>query len=171
MLRWNLVKTRRHSPVSAMRRGSWLTIVPTLALPAVILLGFVSGRYSRGITGLFPGQLAFLAGAVLALAGLFQKSAPDGSARGRRFAAAGLIAYVVIVGIVEPFGYVGDASGVLVSVAWLFPLILGGVLLPSRGCWRAGSGCWSILFSGTLALSYNVSHVHSGMGFLIRWLE
>jgi hypothetical protein len=149
----------------------WSAVVSTLALPAVVLIGYIAGRYWRGATGLFPGQLAFLAGALLGLACLFQKSAPDGPAWRGRFAAAGLTAYVVIAAIAEPLAFVENAPEVLVSVAWLLPLIIGGVLLPSRGCWRAGLGCWSILFSATMALGYNVSHAHSGMGFLIKWLE
>ena len=154
-----------------MWRGRWSAMVPPLGSLAVVLTGFVWGQYLQNVSGLSLGQLAFLAGGLLGLVGFFRKSAPDGPARGERFAAASLIVYVVIAGVLEPLAFVGDALDVLVSVAWLLPLIVGGVLLPVRGCWLAGLGCWSVLFSGTAALGYNVSHVQSGMGFLIRWLE
>ena len=121
-------------------------------------------------TGPSLGQLAFLAGGFLGCAGLFRGSTSGERMRGERFAAGSLIAYVVLAGVVEPLAFVGDAREVLVAVAWLMPLIIGGVLLPNRGCWRTGLGCWSVLFSGTVSLGYNVSHLHSGRGFLIRWL-
>ncbi len=152
--------------------GRWSTVVPALGVLAVSLAGCAWGRSVPGVSARFPGPLAFLAGGLLGLAGLFRWLAPHGLARGERLAAAAsLIAYAIIGGAVEPLALVWGERGVLVSVAWLAPLIVGGVLLPSRGCWLAGLGCWLVLFSGTMALGYNVSHVHSGMGFLICWLE
>jgi hypothetical protein len=67
--------------------------------------------------------------------------------------------------------FTGDTVSVLFGVAWLLPLVVGGVVLPRRGSWLVGLACWLVLFSGAAALGYNVSHVHSGMGFLGRWLD
>jgi hypothetical protein len=159
-----------HPAMRAMYWGKSLIMVVALGPLGAALAGVVWGRYPEVALGVSPGQLAFLAGGLLGLAGLFRRSAPDGQPWVERLAGACLLAYVVIAGVVEPLAFVGNVSEVFVSVAWLSPLIIGGVLLPSRGYWRAGLGCWSILFSGTAALSYNVSHVDSGWGFLIRWL-
>lgn len=145
-------------------------MVAALGPLGVALAGVVWGRYLEVAISVSPGQLAFLAGGLLGLAGLFQRSAPDGQPWMERLTGACLLVYVVIGGAVEPLAFVGDVAEVLVAVVWLSPLIVGGMLLPIRGCWRVGLGCWSILFSGMAALSSNVSHVDSGRGFLIRWL-
>lgn len=121
-----------------MKQGIWSSSAATLVLPAVALVGFVTGRCWQGTAGIFPGQIAFLAGAILGLAGILLNSSPDGPAWSERFVATCIITYVVIPAVVEPLAFVGDAAGVLVPLAWLLPLILGAVLLPSRGCWRAG---------------------------------
>jgi hypothetical protein len=139
----------------------------------VALAGFGWGRYLETWSAIWvtPIRLAFLAGGLLGLVGLVSSSATGGQRRLERLAAASLLAYVVLAGVVEPLAFVGDITGLLFSVALLSPLIVGGVLLPGRGCWWTGLGCWSVLFSGTAALGYNFSHAWSGRGFLIRWVS
>ncbi len=135
------------------------------------LAGVGWGNCLELATGVSPIQLAFLVGGLLGLVGLFWGSAANGQPRLERIAAASLLAYVVLAAVVEPLAFIGDTSGLLISVALLSPLIVGGGLLPARGCWWTGVGCWSVLFSGTAALAYNLSHAWSGRGFLIRWFS
>jgi hypothetical protein len=45
------------------------------------------------------------------------------------------------------------------------------VVLPPRGAWFAAAGCWSLLFGGVVAMAYNVSHMESGVGFLMNWVS
>src|SRR5205814_1654527 len=82
-----------------------------------------------------PDKLAYLAGGLLSLGGFLPSASPRGRRWLGRILAAGLLAYVVLVGVLEPLEFIEDEATVLVAVAWLFPIILGGVLLPRRGFW------------------------------------
>jgi hypothetical protein len=82
-----------------------------------------------------------------------------------------LLAYLVIAVALEPLMVIGDMGELLVGLAWLFPVVVGGVLLPSRGLWLPGLGCWSVLFSVVTALSFNAYNRTAGMAFWWRWLE
>ncbi len=153
-----------------MRRVRWSAIVTSLSPLLVMLAGVGWGRYVECFRPLAIGQLAFVAGGVLGIAGLFPGPA-DRQVWVKRLTAASLLAYMVLVGIVEPLMFVFNSSDVVFSVAWLVPIIAGGVMLPGRGYNLTGLGCWSVLFSGTVALGFNVSHSGCGMGFLMRWLS
>ena len=136
----------------------------------VAVAGYSVGRWSYSFA--FPlGFLAFLGGGLLGLAGLCQKPVLSVDAWRERIAAACLLTYIVILGVEEPLEFVWSARDVFVAVVWLSPLICGGVLLPKRELWLAGLGCWFVLFSGMVALSFNLSHGTGGMGFLSRWME
>ena len=145
-------------------------VVAMLGPLVVALAGFAWGRYLESASGISLRQMAFLAGGFLGLAGLLRGSVHGGQVRLERLASAMLLGYVILAAIVEPLAFVSNESEVLVSVAWLSPLIVGAVLLPVWGSWWPGVGCWSVLFSGTAALAYDLSHEGSGVGFCIRWL-
>jgi hypothetical protein len=138
---------------------------PLVVAPAGVLWGI----FLEAATGHFLGQCAFLAGGLFALAGLFLGLARGQQARGGLFPAKCLIFYVVMSAAVEPLLFVSKASTLFVALAWLFPVIVGGVLLPRRGYWLVGLGCWLVLFSGTIALGFNFSQAGWGMGFLMKW--
>jgi hypothetical protein len=137
----------------------------------VAIAGVFWGTSTQTVNSGFLSQLAYLAGGAFGIAGLFGKSVPQGKVHGDRLAAAGLLGYIAIGAVVEPLAFVQDASRLLVALAWLIPVIGGGVVMTVRGSWLTALGCWAVLFSGSAALGYNVSHVDSGMGFLIRWLS
>jgi hypothetical protein len=161
--------TSFRSPVRATWPG-WLLVAMVCTLAAA-LAGVVCGRYLTAISGPSLGQLAFLCGPFLGLGYLFQRADSAGQAWGRCIAALSLIGFAFLLAALEPLDRPCCSPDVLLSVTWLSPLVLGGVLLPRRGCWCAACGCWLVLFSGTAALAYNVYHVHSGMGLLWRWID
>lgn len=142
-------------------------LVKATGLLVVIAAGYGAGSLLdlSGCAGLV--QLACLTGAILAVAGWCRRP----PLAEERFAAVGLIAYLIAAVAFEAILFVEDARGVFVSIAWLLPLVVGGVILPRRGAWIAGAGCWAMLFGGVTALAYNVSHIGSGVGFLMRWVS
>jgi hypothetical protein len=148
------------------RWGSRQSALVGGGLLAVVGVAYAAGRAPSG-TGC-PGAvfLASLAGVTLAVAALF-RSPP----RGERVAGAVLLGWFVLAVVTEQFAWVGDAQGVVAAVAWLVPPAAGGVVLPRRGCWLSGLGCWAALFAGTAALTYTVSHTDSGLGLLLKWLS
>jgi hypothetical protein len=82
-----------------------------------------------------------------------------------------LLAYVIFASATGQFAWVGGAGDVAVAVAWLSPLVAGGVALPRRGGWLAGLGCWVVLFAATAALTYSATHTGSGVGLMFMWLS
>jgi hypothetical protein len=109
-------------------------------------------------------------GVVLALFALFRLPRLGAGWSAERVAGGGLLIYVVLATASEQFAWVGNANGVVIGVAWLFPLTLGGVMLPCRDCWLAGLACWCVLFGGVAALTYSASHTGSGVGLFFIWL-
>ncbi len=75
-----------------------------------------------------------------------------------------LVAYVVSTSIGDPFFRAHDPASGVVAFIWLALPVAGGVLLPPRGHWCAGVGCWVILFAGVAATAYNVIHGISQFG-------
>jgi hypothetical protein len=145
------------------------------ALAGVGVLSMAGGGYA---TGLALGAtrcasivaLACLAGVTLAVVGLFRRRQVGGTDI-ERGAAVGLLAYVVLAAMTEQFAWAWGAGGVAIGVGWLVPLALGGAVLPPRGCWFAGIGCWAVLFGATAALTCTVSHGGSGVGLFFVILE
>src|SRR5579871_1884192 len=148
-----------------------LVLLFTLATLAAALTGFACGKYgNQSATGLSLGQAAFLYGGLLALAGLCGwPPTPKRQRRDERLVAVWMIAYLAVSAVGAPLD-VENTAMFLITIAWLSPLVVGGVSLPIRQCWWTASACWAVLFSGMTALGYNFSHVYSGTGFLLRWL-
>jgi len=90
---------------------------------------------------------------------------------GERLAAVGLIVYLVIAIAFDSILYVGDVQELIVAIIWLFPLVVGGVVLPRWGAWLVAEGYWAVLFGGVTAVAFNVSHVDGGVGLLATWVE
>jgi hypothetical protein len=114
--------------------------------------------------------LACLLGVVIAVASVLSEWEPQ---RQKSIALWGgcLLLYVIVTEIAELLAFGGASWVVPIAVAWLTPLIVGGVALPRRGLWLTAVGYWLVLFSGTAALQYNFSHYTSGfMGFFHGWV-
>jgi hypothetical protein len=82
----------------------------------------------------------------------------------------GLLLYICLAAGTDQFMWVSDTRRLLFAVAWLIPPAIGAVLLPSRGYWLSGLGCWAVLFAGAAALTYTASHRYSGMGLFGGWI-
>jgi hypothetical protein len=147
------------------------SIIASLGPLPVVLAGVTCGRFLNCFHPPSIGQLSFLAGGVLGLLGLFWGGTSRGQVWLNRIGGASLLAYIAVVGVIEPLMFIGDSVDVAIAVVWLLPVVFGGVILPVRGCWLTGFGCWAVLFSAAVALGYNVSHWGSGIGCLMRWLE
>src|SRR5262249_47990073 len=115
-------------------------------------------------------SLSCLVGVILALVALFRWPWRSAAQVVERLAGVALLAYVVAATASEQFAWVWEASGIVIAVAWLSPLAGGGMILPCRGCWIAGVGCWCVLFGGTGALTYSATHAGSGVGLFFAWL-
>ena len=150
-----------------MSRVGVKELISAAVLSLVFAAGYGAGSFLRlsECSGLV--LLACLASVILAVAACCCRPPTPGE----RIVAVGIVAYLVVAVVSEALLFVQDTRGVLVSIAWLLPLVVGGVILPRRGAWLSAAGCWAILFGGVIALSYNVSHVESGVGFLMRWVS
>jgi hypothetical protein len=107
-----------------------------------------------------------LAGSILGITAFFRPAREL-----ERFIGGALVIYVVIATATGQFANVdGKRDGVFIGVAWLVPLMAGGLILPRISCWLTSAGCWALLFSGMAALTYSASHGSSGIGLLYGWL-
>jgi hypothetical protein len=149
-----------------MSRIGLKALVPAVPLLLVVAGYGVGSILRRGDCSSLV-SLACLAGMIVAGTACFRRA----STAAERLSAAAPIAYVVTSAVFEPLAFVGDWRGVLISVAWLVPLVVGGAVLPGRGAWLAAAACWAVLFGGVAALAYNVSHVHDGVGFFMSWAD
>jgi hypothetical protein len=150
-----------------MSRISLKGLAPTTTLLLVIASGYGAGSFLDQASCWLLVNLACLSAVILSVTAWCRRPP---SAR-ERFIAVGLLAYLVAAVASQALLLVQDASEVFVSVAWLFPLVLGGAVLPRRDARLAAAGCWVILFGGVVALAYNISHADSGVGFLWRWIS
>ena len=141
--------------------------IPALILLLMVAAGYGAGSFLSQDACTMLAALACLAGAILATAAWSRQS----PTMVEKLAAVGLVAYIVAAVSFDALLFTQDAREVFVSIAWLFPLVVGGALLPQRGARFAAAGCWAVLFAGMVALAYNVSHVHSGIGFFVRWVS
>jgi hypothetical protein len=115
---------------------------------------------------------ASVVGSILALVALLRPTLPQTPRATERVVAVALLVYLLVATVTDQFAWVGGAVGVVVGVAWLVPLIAGGLLLPCARCWLAAVACWALLLAATAALMYSASHRLSGMGlFLNGWVS
>jgi hypothetical protein len=149
-----------------MRWANWRTVALGIALLAAIVAGHVTGRVLPGLDCAVVTLLVTLLGVVLALTGAGLEPQPHPR---ERAAGLGLIGYVVLSSATWPFALAHTAGGVAVGVAWLTPVAVAGMVLPRRGCWLVGVGCWAVLFSGSAALAYTATHPGAGMGLVFAW--
>ena len=146
-------------------------LIPSAALLAVVVVGYATGSSLQRVGCCSLVGDALRVGMVLPLLGLFRWPRRRKQRSGRRFAAGCLFVYAVMLKFADPFVFVFTPRDLLWSVAWLCPAIAGGVLLPHRRRWPEALGCCAVLFAGVTALSYNVTHIHSGVGFLGSWMD
>jgi hypothetical protein len=148
--------------------GRARSLLAGLAMALAVTAGYAAGTLLT--SDLAPLVfLSCLAGMALAVGGVFVPQ----SGRCRltaALAALGLCLYLFVSDRVGIIAFAGDAPSVLVPIAWLSPVVLGGAVLPRRGAWLAGAGCWLALFAGSFALAYNVTQLHRGVGFFFRWV-
>jgi hypothetical protein len=137
---------------------------------AVVGAGSAAGPWLRAADCCRVTTLACLAAVILGLGGAILKPGPDDGFKVERKAATAVMAYVVVAALTEQFAWVSDDHDVLVAVAWLSPLVVGGVVLPRRGNWLPGRWGWTLLFAGTAALTYSTTHINSGVGLAFAWL-
>jgi hypothetical protein len=151
-----------------VRWGSLRSAAVGFSLLAVVSVGYAVGQLLRDDDCSLVVKLACLVGIVFALVALTRLPLREDWTV-EPIVAAGLLDYLVQASASHQFAWVGGTHGVVVAVAWLSPLVVGGVILPSRGYWFAGLGCWAVLFAGTAALSYSASHFTSGVGLFFAW--
>lgn len=148
-----------------MSRGGRTAFAAAAALVAVGA-GYAVGQ-SLSTTGCSSAAgSASLVAVVLGLVSLFRGPSAAG-----RLAGIGLVGYVVAATVTEQFAWAGGIGAVLTGVLWLVPPVVGGVVLPRRGAWLAGVGCWAVLFAGTAALTHSTTHTGSGVGLIVAWRE
>jgi len=142
--------------------GDLTSLKRCAALSVVVAAGYGFGRFadSYGLP-----QLCCLVGTALAIVALFCRSTGVGSTL-EKIGAFALIGYVVVAVWTDALVF----DGVVQSIEWVAPLLVAGVILPFRGSGLAGWGCWLLVFCCVSAATFNVYHVHTGMGFLVRWL-
>jgi hypothetical protein len=85
--------------------------------------------------------------------------------------ALALFTYVVAAEFACPFGpFAYHGQRLIRAIWWLCPLIIGGVVLPTRGAWLVGAGYWLALFGGTLAIVDSAAHSMGGsLSFFQAW--
>jgi hypothetical protein len=105
--------------------------------------------------------LGSLAAVALSVAALFRPA--------ERAPGAALLVWVVLAAVTEQFAWAATDGGVLVAAAWLVPPVAGGAVLPARGRWLSGVGCWAASFAGVAATTYSVHSVYSGAGLIMVW--
>ena len=152
----------------AMLRMSLSGILPATALSLMVATG-----YRTGSLPLHAAECSMLVSLTCLLSLGFVVAAwlYHPPRKVDRLAAVGLVLYVVVAVASDALLFAGDTHEVLKSVVWLLPLIVGGAVLPRWGGWLTAVGCWLLLFTGVTALAYDVSHVHSGVGFFGSWLD
>jgi hypothetical protein len=128
-----------------------------------VAAGYAAEKLLLGHYGLSVIAFACRSGMALAVLSVFQRQ-PRKTQSMNHLSAFGLCVYAVLTDEAEVL-MAGDTLSLLVAIAWLSPVIVGGLLLPRRGAWLAGLGCWLVLFSGVAALTYSVSHSNSGKSF------
>jgi hypothetical protein len=133
--------------ISALLGGVQLLIGATA-------FGLTSQRFCAGSDMLIAA--ASVIGSLLALRAL-TRPPEAGKARGNeRFIGAGLLLYVVAAVVTEQFMWIGsNPQAPMQAIAWLLPLLLGGMVLPRLGYWLTSASCWMILFAGYGAASYS----------------
>lgn len=145
-------------------------ISPTMAAAAAALVAVGAG-YAAGRSLPMRECSSSVGGAVVVAVALGLVALVRGRSPVGRLAGVGLVGYVVAATLTEQFASAWDGRDVLVGVAWLVPPAVGGIVLPRRGEWVVGAGCWLVLFAGTAALTYSAWHTHSGMGLVVVWRD
>jgi len=77
----------------------------------------------------------------------------------------------IVIVFFDPNWFIYDRSAVLRSIAFLVPVLIGAVNFFFRRLWISAGGAWLVLFAWIAALSYNTSHVHTGIGFWAAWAD
>ena len=143
------------------------TLVAGLAELLVVAAGYRAGRMWDDADVLVP--LSCFVGVTIAVFSLFHTQRPA-TQLGNKLSAVGLCVYVLVSEATEPFAFTSTTPKMLWAIAWLSPVVVGGLVLPRRGSWFAGVGYWLVLFGGVVALAVNVSHWLGGMlSFFGAW--
>lgn len=154
-----------------MSQGNLRLAATGLGLLAWVVLGYAVGRFSSrsGCCGIVA--FSWLTGIVLSLAAIFRWPAYYvHSWKTEQFVGLGVLVYFYMTTIVEPFAGVHDTFTLRICLAWLSPLVLGGVVLLRRGDSLAWGACCAMLFASDVALSYTATHGLTGVGFLYSWI-
>jgi hypothetical protein len=149
--------------MSAPNARSWTPTMASLTLLVIVAIGYCAGLAGSEISG-----VATLGGAVLALICLFGWAEPKRSKAVERFGAVGLLTYLVLAVACDAILFTRSEIGLLIAVAWLTPLIIGGLVFPRRSLWLLSVAYWLVLLSGVVALAYTLTHPFGGQGFLIK---
>jgi hypothetical protein len=110
-------------------------------LIAVVGGGYITGRWLDTPACLDAVGTASLLAAALALAAVLRRPHLMHLHTAGRIAGGGLLVYLILAVIFDPFARVWDAADVVTAVGCLSPLALGAVILPLRCGWRAGLAC------------------------------
>jgi hypothetical protein len=132
----------------------WIALA---GMAAVIVVGWA--WCPRGpLLEMAPGAIATLAGVLLLFVSAAFELHPEEAASLRLTIAGGLSFYALLLVLFDPFRVLGNEQSILWGVALLAPFVIGGLLMPTRGWWLPGIACWCLLFSATVALTYNANH-------------
>lgn len=160
---------------SIKRRRKWwskhiLTLISFSALLMAVFSGFFLGRLYAWDVPLLVIFVPVLFGVILIISELFESDNRTIPLRHKSFLVALAVGYITLLVILDPFMNVSSSLDCIRAVSLLVPLVGGFVYFFHRGCYYAASGLWLILFASVAILGFNVSHWHSGVGFLSRWI-
>jgi hypothetical protein len=145
------------------------SLVGFLSLCMVIAAGWRSGKHISFGAGSWPVGVAALGSVVLMTIAFMIY---------RRRTILVLIAYTLFfLFYFDPFSAVFIHREIMywqdlsVIILFLLPLIIGCVSYSGRGCWVAYIGVALLIYAAVAAVSYNVDHGASGVGFFVSWAE
>ncbi|QEL16184.1 hypothetical protein [Limnoglobus roseus] len=133
-----------------------------IACTGLALMVSVAYAVGRARAEIFIGLGSFAA-VVLSVAAAFRPWPTE------RVAGTIVLGWVVLATLTEQFAWAAGTHGVLVAGAWLILPVVGGVVLPARGYWWSGLGCWAAAFAGIAATTYSVHSIYSGAGLVFVW--
>jgi hypothetical protein len=148
----------------------WKKALAAIVIVAPVFTGYVAGSVlSARACSAYIGA-ALCAGLALAAFGLFAPTPEHQQAAPERVSALALLGYVGLLLLVErdstfsPLD-VRNGPGVLWSLAWLAPLIVGAAVAPHRPFERARWPWWLLAFAATAIVSCDTANLLVSVGF------
>lgn len=143
--------------------ASWpVTFRVTLVPFGAVFAGHLVGAGPLGFHGcLYILSLSSIVAVVLLAVGAY---------KGGRINEVSFAIYTGGLVLLNPICFIDNQNDGFWAIAYLLPVILGLVIYLRRGAWLLASGAGLVLFAGTAALTFNVRHVGTGIGFYNGWM-